>query len=438
MGTSVHHAVMKMRAVPFFFGSLTLLLGFACSQESPSGESDASDDDRSDAPDSDEGEREGSGGMAGDGDFNPGAGGAVLPFPASGGGAGLPEGSGGSAPVDCGVPSYSDVPLGYGKNTTGGGSSTPIVVSSFEEATAALEAYRADFKEGARSSLVLHYDGTFNFSSITDVCAQHLKEPQLLEVKEMDNVTILGLSGSSGNFGVRINRAKNVIVRNMTLGLLPGGDYADAIMIEGNGTSGDVENVWIDHNDLFSSTKDDCDGAGDTEFDGLIDVKSGARYITISYNYLHEHQKTTLVGFSDNDLTDRYVTYHHNWFENLASRTPLLRYGYVHVVNNYFNQISSSGINVRNDGVALIEANFFEYVHNPVTSRYSDLAGYWDLRDNTVGEGVTWSESSDTLANAEDWQSTVAFPEGELTYSFVADPSACVKQIVQATAGALL
>src|SRR5690606_1170074 len=263
--------------------------------------------------------------------------------------------------------------------------------------------------------------GKIDFSTITDVCAQHNKDSQILQIKEMENVTFRGLSGSSNNFGIKVNRAKNVIIQNMVFGLLPGGGDSDAITLEGNGTSGDVENVWIDHNEFFSSTKDDCPGAGDTEFDGLIDIKKGARRITISYNYLHDHQKTGLIGHSDSDDTERYITFHHNRYENVVSRTPLHRFGYAHLFNNYFGRILDSGINVRMGGVALSEANYFEDAHNPVTSRYSDEPGFWDLRDNHVGANVTWSSEGDTLANAEDWQSTTTFPESELDYVYTPD-----------------
>ncbi len=347
--------------------------------------------------------------------------------------------------ADCTVPAEPTGPTGYGKNTTGGGNASPVVVSSFEQAESALAAYRDAFKNGSREALVIRYNGKFDFSSITDVCAQHSKDARILQIKEMENVTFEGTAGSSANFGIKVNRAKNVIIRNMTMGLLPGGGDSDAITLEGNGTNGDVENVWIHHNELFSSTRDDCDGAGDTEFDGLIDIKKGARYITISWNHLHDHQKTGLIGHTDDDATDssgapteRYVTFHHNWYSNVVSRTPLQRFGFTHLFNNYYNEILSSGINVRMGGIALVEANYFEYCENPITSRYSDVAGYWDLRDNYVGAGITWSVSDDTLANADDWESTGAAPAGHPNYSYQPDDAECVKQIVSATAGATL
>lgn len=348
------------------------------------------------------------------------------------------EDTGSEEANNCVLPPPNPQVVGYGQATTGGGNATPVVVSSFAEAEAALANYQDAFDEGTQNALVIRYTGSFDFSTISDVCRQHTLDSQVLQIKEMENVTFEGAPGSSANFGIKINRAKNVIVRNMTMGLLPGGGDSDAITIEGNGTNGDVEHVWIDHNELFSSTKDDCDGAGDTEFDGLIDIKKGARYITISYNHIHDHQKTGLLGHSDSDDVERYVTFHHNWYENVVSRTPLHRFGYVHIFNNYYNQILSSGINVRMGGVALIEANYFENAVNPITSRYSDEVGYWDLRDNHVGEGISWTTESDTLANADDWQSTTTFPSNELNYSYQPDEARCVKQIVTTLAGAKL
>jgi pectate lyase len=349
-----------------------------------------------------------------------------------------PTTPGAAEPTDCVIPPLLSAPIGYGAATTGGGNAAPVDVGSYDEAQAVLDDYRDAFEEGTATALRLRYTGTFDFASITDVCAQHTKDAQILEVKELENLTIEGAPGSSANFGIKVSRARNVIIRNMTLGLLPGGGSSDAITLEGNDTNGDVENVWVDHNELFSSTKDDCDGAGDTEFDGLIDIKKGARRITVSYNYLHDHQKTGLLGSSDDDETERYVTFHHNRYENVASRTPLHRFGFIHLFNNYFGTISSSGINVRMGGVALIESNFFENALNPVTSRYSPEAGLWDLRENHVGPNVGWDVEEDTLANADNWQSTTTFPETELGYDYAPDRAGCVKQIVFAQAGATL
>ncbi|HKO92364.1 MAG TPA: hypothetical protein VJU61_14470, partial [Polyangiaceae bacterium] len=156
--------------------------------------------------------------------------GPTLPPPGTSVVPGTPE------PTDCVLPPVLATPVGYGSATTGGGNATPIVVNTYEAAQAALDDYRDAFEEGTRTSLVLRYTGTFDFSTITDVCAQHTKAEQILEIKEIENVTILGATGSSANFGLKVSRAKNVIIRNLTLGLLPGGGSSDAITLEGNDT----------------------------------------------------------------------------------------------------------------------------------------------------------------------------------------------------------
>jgi pectate lyase len=320
-------------------------------------------------------------------------------------------------------------PVGYGAGTTGGGSKAAVNVSTLAAAQAAINSYSGS------GGLVLNYTGTFNYASITDVCAQWKKAAQTLQIKDKSDITIKGANGSSANFGIRIvSDAKNIIVQNMTIGLLPGGESADSISIEGD-SSGTPNRIWIDHNTIFSKLVD-CAGAGDASFDGAIDNKKGAYNITYSYNYIHDHQKVALNGHTDNDATNdaMRVTYHHNRFENVKSRLPLQRRGRTHIYNNYFNNVGTSGINVRMGGLSLIESNYFENVANPVTSRDSSAIGYWDLRNNFVGGGITWTSPGSPGANATTWATTKAF--GATGYSYSVTPAAQVKAKVIATAGA--
>ena len=262
----------------------------------------------------------------------------------------------------------------------------------------------------------------------------------IVEVKNKSHVTIEGTDGSAANFGLAIKGgATNVIIRNMTIGLLPGS--IDAIGIEGQ--SGKFPgSIWVDHNTLFSSTKD-CSGAGDLEFDGLIDSKAGAHHITYSYNFIHDHQKVGLIGSSDSDASDRYITFHHNHYQDVNSRLPLQRGGYTHLYNNLYSGVKTSGINVRMGGFSLIEANWFEDAQNPVTSRDSSSIGYWELRNNNVRSaadfakyGIKWVASgSSPSRDATDWTTTGAFPVG-IPYSYSPHSADCVKQKLPAAAGA--
>lgn len=324
---------------------------------------------------------------------------------------------------------------GFAGVVIGGGSATPVVAATAAQMQAALDAYTGN------GGLVIRYTGTFDFATLPDPCAQWQKAAgAIVEVKNKSNVTIEGAAGSSANFGLAIKAdATNIVIRNMTIGLLPGS--IDAIGIEGQGGKFPGY-IWIDHNTLFSSLAE-CAGAGDLEFDGLVDNKAGAHHITYSYNHLHDHHKAGLIGSSDSDTGDRHITYHHNVYENIGSRLPLQRGGYTHLYNNLYSGVTTSGANIRMGGHALIEGNWFENAQNPVTSRDSPSIGFWELRGNNVGSpadfatyGITWvASSSSPTRDATDWVSTATFPIA-IPYAYTAHDPACVKRKLPAVAGA--
>jgi pectate lyase len=327
--------------------------------------------------------------------------------------------------------------VGYGRAATGGGGAAAKQVSSLAAMQAAVDTYSGS------GGLVLEYTGKFDFASIKDPCVQHTLPSQKLEIKKSSDITIRGADGSSANFGIHIaSSSSNIVIRNMKIGLLPGGSDSDMISLEGM-SSGVPSNIWIDHNELFSSLAD-CPGAGDTAFDGMIDIKKGADNVTISYNYMHDHHKVSLNGYSDDDDMPRHVTFDHNLFEHIGSRTPLQRHGFSHMLNNLFSAIETSCINVRMGGYALVEANYFENVVNPVTARDSDAVGFWDLRANNLASaadvapgnmfGITWDAGNKGTVNATDWKTTAAFPQA-LGYDYHADAFACVRDGLRNVAG---
>ncbi len=382
----------------------------------------------------------GSGGQAAHGGAGAGgrggaaSGGRAASAGTGAGGTGDTAASGGASAGTAGPPETK--PLGYGQATTGGGSATPVTAATMAALQAAIDAYSGS------GGLVVNYTGHFDFATIPDPCVQWQKDAELVEIKQKSDITILGADGSAANFGIHIaSSSSNIIVRNMTFGLLPGGDGADAISLEGM-SSGFPTDIWLDHNELFSSLAD-CAGAGDSSFDGLIDMKKGVDRVTVSYNFLHDHHKASLNGFSDSDAAVRHVTFHHNVFENIGSRTPLQRHGYSHLLNNYFSHVDTSAINVRMGGYSLVEGNYFEQVQNAVTSRDSDALGFWELRNNNVRSpadfvtyGLTWvASTSSPTQDATDWVTTAAFPEA-LGYACSMDPPECLKSALQAVAGA--
>ena len=111
----------------------------------------------------------------------------------------------------------------------------------------------------------------------------------------------------------------------------------DALTVQG------TQRVWIDHCEF--SDGPDLNGANPYKshyktYDGLLDIKRGANYVTVSYSKFSNHDKSILIGHSDKQSSDNFhVTFYRNYFLYLGQRAPRVRYGKVHLLNNlYENQ----------------------------------------------------------------------------------------------------
>jgi pectate lyase len=149
------------------------------------------------------------------------------------------------------------------------------------------------------------------------------------------------------NYGLEISNQTNLIIENIEfVGLKDGSgdENRDAIRLD-QGTY----NVWIDHCS-FSSYED-----------GLIDVIEGATDVTISWSHFFDHNRVMLFGASieDTAATNMRVTLHHNWFDHTLTYQPRIRYGFVHMFNNFLDHWQDYGVAASQDSKLLSESNVF-------------------------------------------------------------------------------
>ncbi|KIJ51629.1 polysaccharide lyase family 1 protein [Sphaerobolus stellatus SS14] len=228
-----------------------------------------------------------------------------------------------------------------------------------------------------------------------------------------NHTTIIGLGSNSGltGGGFRVKKGTNVIFRNLQLSKSPA--PTDLIELQ------TATNVWVDHNTFTSDLSH-----GKDFYDGQLDMNHGTDFVTVSWNIFQQHFKTSLVGGSDNtgseDSGHLRVTYHHNHFLDVNSRTPSLRFGTAHIYSNFFENVFDSGVDSRDGAQTLVEDNVFQNVTDPIETTLN--GGFSNQRNNIFSN----STLDPNLAVG-----TFTSPP----YSYTADSASSVSSIVTASAG---
>lgn len=113
-----------------------------------------------------------------------------------------------------------------------------------------------------------------------------------------------------------------------------------------------AERVWVDHCTFNDGDRNDKKFPPNFPFphnevtqkiqhhDGMLDITLGSNFVTVSNNYFHDHDKSSLIGGSDSlDKVDGgklNVTFRHNLYDNAGQRLPRVRFGQVHTYNNHY------------------------------------------------------------------------------------------------------
>ncbi|MDG4808837.1 pectate lyase [Micromonospora sp. WMMD1120] len=308
--------------------------------------------------------------------------------------------------------------------TTGGAGGQTVRASTGTAIHAALCG-----RASSSTPIVIEVTGTINHGNTSKVSGSSCNTAAgVIELKQISNVTIIGVgSAVFDQVGIHIRDSSNIIIQNVTVRNVkksgsPTSNGGDAIGMEST-----VRNIWVDHVTLEAS-------GGESEgYDGLFDMKDNTQYVTLSYSILRNSGRGGLVGSSESDTSNGFITYHHNLYENIDSRTPLLRGGIAHIYNNHYVGLHESGINSRAGARAKVENNYFRDSKDVLGTFYTDQRGYWQVSGN-VFDNVTWSSpGGDTYPAGPNPTSTTTVG---IPYAYRLDGASCVPDVVRQTVGA--
>ncbi|WUR10988.1 pectinesterase family protein [[Empedobacter] haloabium] len=207
-------------------------------------------------------------------------------------------------------------------------------------------------------------------------------------VRLKSNTTLIGAGANAGivNGHILVSNASQVIIRNLKLvnacDVGPVWDPNDGATGNWNAAFDAIgvsnsDHVWVDHVSFTDAPLTDAflpveNGHVRQCHDGALDITNGSDYVTVSYNLFEQHNKNNLVGGSDSASGDEgrlRVTFSNNVFRDVASRAPRVRYGQVHLFNNYFAGSKthpvypvSYSVGVAHAAKILAQNNLFEVV----------------------------------------------------------------------------
>jgi len=208
---------------------------------------------------------------------------------------------------------------------------------------------------------------------------------------------------------VKIDCAKNVVLENLVLHKVapfvrdkyekgrkfpvsprPGLSAqraAKGIDRDGVAIRGTSDNIWIDHCTLFLCG-DECIGASH--------LGAGETKITVSWCRFSDQYYVALIGHTTDDKREDEsirLTFHHNWIQRIARRSPRVNRATAHVYNNYYDGWVDWAMAANASSRVLVEANIFERKASQTTTAINigtsnHLDGFVRARGNLLAGGA--------------------------------------------------
>lgn len=223
---------------------------------------------------------------------------------------------------------YLATPEGYGAATTGGGTATPVTVSTFADLRTQI------VSAGAKVILV---SGEITIPTNNQISAV-VNNKSLIGLPGAKLINLNQTAAGSGIINFKVG-SSNVIIRNLIF------EGPGAYDVDGrdNLTADGITNLWVDHCEFR-------DG-----LDGNFDIKGLSDNVTVSwtkFTYLkpaipggsggsNDHRFSNLIGSSATDAPadGHYSVTFQNcyWGEGVKDRMPRARNAQLHILSSYYN-----------------------------------------------------------------------------------------------------
>ncbi|UOD28463.1 Ig-like domain-containing protein [Massilia violaceinigra] len=332
--------------------------------------------------------------------------------------------------------------------TVGGANAVPEQIYTVADRAQLLAALR----NGGNSSKIIKLTGIIDMSggvpyaSTGDQAARGA-------IRLGSNTTLIGAGASAGivNGHIAVQNVEQVIIRNLKImNPCDAGPIWDPLdgasgnwnsAYDGIGMS-NSHHVWIDHNSFTDAPKTDDqlpieNGKQKQCHDGALDITSASDFVTVSYNHFGQHNKNNLIGGGDGATGDEgklRVTYSNNVFADISQRAPRVRFGMVHLFNNYHSGSKTAPVYHHQYSVG-VGKNAKILSHNNVFA----IAGATrcdDVINAPGGDGGAWKDQGSQLnGGALQGCSVPATVSWTVPYAFTPRPVALVKANALAQAG---
>jgi pectate lyase len=351
------------------------------------------------------------------------------------------------------IPSFAAVGFANAGNVTGGKGGPTVIVSNYND----LQAYCT-----YPLPLIIKIQGAIsnavNITAANAYCDIPSNAP---------NKSIIGIGTNALIYGTDLRpSATNIIIQNLYMACTPGGTN-DCITMDG-GANGTNAYTWLDHCDFYNGQ------------DGNVDMTKGVDNITLSWCHFHysvdgnpalDHRLCNLIGSSDTtsaiDTGKLHITFHHCWYDtNCMERMPSVRWGRVHIFNNYYACPGNDYcVRTRISAQVLVESTYFSGVNDPFeqyinasesvhglmlqtnnitlncTSNYNYIL-ITDPSHQNPGSLISSNSTSITFSQGGTYTIVNGYPANDVLsdlnpppYSYTPDPVANVPALVQTYCG---